>query len=185
MKVTVEVDLAPFNVPDTVAVKGNAGLKQNGFVESRSMHLSELGAETLSGLCEEFKDAVFAKAGKGSRSRQQELNKILGELIKDLSEDPWLLDEPTLEPLVGRLKKLVFCEPPTKPKHDDLYDAIKMAREGLPHGFTITLSIQRGSAMIKLEHPNGDFKDDFDNDTLCADIVEAFEIAIKTITVGE
>jgi len=64
MKAVIEIELVPFKVPDKVAVKGNAELKQVGFEENRSIHVSELDVETLNQLCDEFKRNVMIKAGK-------------------------------------------------------------------------------------------------------------------------
>lgn len=64
MKVSISLELASFSVPDSVAVKGNIGLKQQGFEAQRKIHLSELSRETLVALCEEFTGSVLAKAAK-------------------------------------------------------------------------------------------------------------------------
>ncbi len=64
MKVSVEVELAPFKVPDSVSVKGTPALKQHGFTAQRKMHLSELSREALEKLCDDFQNEVFKKAGK-------------------------------------------------------------------------------------------------------------------------
>lgn len=63
MKTTIEVDIAPFKVPDKVAIKGSKMLKGEGFIENRALHLKELDEETLDTLCKEFRAAVFTKAG--------------------------------------------------------------------------------------------------------------------------
>lgn len=64
MKASVELELAPFSVPDHVSVKGNAQLKQQGFTANRQLHLTELRREVLEKLCEDFKNSILEKAGK-------------------------------------------------------------------------------------------------------------------------
>ncbi len=59
MKVKIETELKPFTVPNYVIKKGD---------HDSSYHLSELSAEDLEIMCDEFKQAVFEKAGK-SRPR--------------------------------------------------------------------------------------------------------------------
>lgn len=65
MKATIEVKIQPFQVPDFVLAETEAKLKQEGMVETPKYALSELSADTLEELCEEFKKSVFEKAGKG------------------------------------------------------------------------------------------------------------------------
>jgi len=62
MEAIIEMELVPFNVPDVVYVKEKPTLRQQGLVEGRKIHLSELDAETLDTLCFEFRKAVFQKA---------------------------------------------------------------------------------------------------------------------------
>ena len=38
--------------------------KENGFSEARKFHLSEVDAETLSKMCDDFRSEIFKKAGK-------------------------------------------------------------------------------------------------------------------------
>ena len=64
MKVNVELELLPFNVPNYVLVKEEPRPKQEGFAEGKKFHISELGSETLLKLCNQFKNDVFRKAGK-------------------------------------------------------------------------------------------------------------------------
>lgn len=66
MKASIEVKLKPFNVPNFVLVDEPLKERQDGFSEGRKYALSELDAETLEALCWEFKQEVFAKAGKQS-----------------------------------------------------------------------------------------------------------------------
>ncbi len=68
MKISVKVEIAPFKVPDKVDVKGSGSLKQAGFTDQRTLHLSELDLDTLGKLCDEFRVAVFKKAGEVRRS---------------------------------------------------------------------------------------------------------------------
>lgn len=64
MKVTVEVKLKSFTVPNYVLVDEPPRPREEGFLEGRKYALSELDALTLEKLCDEFTQAVFNKAGK-------------------------------------------------------------------------------------------------------------------------
>ena len=63
MKITYEVEIHPFNVPNFVVPVSKAGFKQDGIVIKDGVPLSELSQETLRHLCEDFTNAVFDKAG--------------------------------------------------------------------------------------------------------------------------
>lgn len=58
------IDLQPFTVPNFVRPIAPRRMRQEGFVETQAIPLSELDAATLDAMCDEFKKAVFAKAGK-------------------------------------------------------------------------------------------------------------------------
>lgn len=63
---TIKVELQPFTVPNYVLVGSKSGLHQDGaWFDGLKYHISELSSETLSELCDEFRDAVFAKAARG------------------------------------------------------------------------------------------------------------------------
>lgn len=64
MKAKIEITLKPFQVPNFVLTEQEAGLRQEGMIESPKYALSELSAETLDALCEQFTNEVFKKAGK-------------------------------------------------------------------------------------------------------------------------
>jgi hypothetical protein len=64
MKITLEINLQPFTVPDFVLAEESPKERQEGFSEGRKYELHELSAETLEALCWKFKQEVFAKAGK-------------------------------------------------------------------------------------------------------------------------
>jgi len=64
MRATLQVELQPFLVPNFVRAVGKVGLKQDGLQELPGYPLSDLDAETLSRLCDDFRDEVFKKAGK-------------------------------------------------------------------------------------------------------------------------
>lgn len=64
MSIKIDLELRPFEVPNYVSVNESPSARQEGFIEGRKFHLSELDEETLSGLCDEFRAQVFAKAGK-------------------------------------------------------------------------------------------------------------------------
>lgn len=56
--------LRPFTVPNFVIVEVPPRLRQEGFREAPTLALAELDAGTLSGLCDQFRAAVFKKADK-------------------------------------------------------------------------------------------------------------------------
>lgn len=64
MKVTVEVELKPFIVPNYALQVSKSGKREDGFIEDQKFHLSDLDPITLSNLCDEFRREVFRKAGK-------------------------------------------------------------------------------------------------------------------------
>jgi hypothetical protein len=64
MTATVNVELAPFSVPEVAFVQSSARLKHAGLASAVGFSLSELDAETLSSLCDEWRASVFGIAGK-------------------------------------------------------------------------------------------------------------------------
>ncbi len=64
MKVSVDVTLRPFTVPNFVLIEEKERPRSEGFVEPQKFALGDLSSETLEKLCEEFTDSVFKKAGK-------------------------------------------------------------------------------------------------------------------------
>ncbi len=64
MKTTIEIKLKPFTVPNFVLVDEDRRLRQEGVIESRNFHLSEIDECTLSKMCNDFRNEVFKKAGK-------------------------------------------------------------------------------------------------------------------------
>lgn len=74
MKITVDVELQPFEVPVYVNVVEPPKLKQAGFSKLRQIPLSELDAKTLHYLCEEFRCSVFRVAGKEFPDNLEALN---------------------------------------------------------------------------------------------------------------
>lgn len=56
---SIELRLLNFAVPDSVSI-GTSG----PFSDLPSVPLSDVGAQALDDLCEEFRKAVFSKAGK-------------------------------------------------------------------------------------------------------------------------
>jgi len=63
-KITKDVELLPFRVPNYVIQKMPVRPRQEGFHEAPKYHLSELDTETLISLCDQFKVAVLIKAGQ-------------------------------------------------------------------------------------------------------------------------
>lgn len=64
MKVNIEVDLKPFQVPNFVIAEDSPSKKQEGFKKAPQYHLSDLDSNTLEILCAQFRREVFKKAGK-------------------------------------------------------------------------------------------------------------------------
>lgn len=62
--ITKSVELQPFMTPNYVIQKMPPRPRQEGFVEAPKYHLSEVEADVLAKLCDEFRAAVFAKAEK-------------------------------------------------------------------------------------------------------------------------
>ena len=62
--VQIKMQIRPFSIPAFVRIETPPRPRQDGLQESPSMALEELSAEVLSSLCDEFRAAVFAKAGK-------------------------------------------------------------------------------------------------------------------------
>lgn len=58
------VNLRPFSVPSYVIQEVPPRTRQEGIVEAPTYRLDELDAETLAAMCDEFRRAVFHKAGK-------------------------------------------------------------------------------------------------------------------------
>jgi hypothetical protein len=65
MKTKIEVDLAPFTVPNFVRVE-----EEDTGKERTAIALSELDSLTLDQMCREFRDNVFKKAGKQTPPEQ-------------------------------------------------------------------------------------------------------------------
>jgi len=65
MKATIEIELHPFTVPNFVIRKPRARREsEEKDSSSFSYALDELDANTLERMCDDFRDAVFKKAGK-------------------------------------------------------------------------------------------------------------------------
>lgn len=64
LKTTIEVELQPFTVPDKVYAVAPEGTRQGGFVAPTSFWLSDLDADTLDTMCNEFRREVFKRTGK-------------------------------------------------------------------------------------------------------------------------
>ena len=62
--ITLMVELQPFNVPNYVIQQMPPGKREDGWKEAPKYKLSEVSEVTLSKLCDDFRRAVFEKAGK-------------------------------------------------------------------------------------------------------------------------
>lgn len=58
-----EVELLPFQTPNYVIVAMPSGRRQDGFKEAPKLALHELSQETLSKMCDQFREDVMRKAG--------------------------------------------------------------------------------------------------------------------------
>lgn len=61
---TIAINLQPFNVPNYAVVQKSPGRREDGFKAAQTIPLSEVGADALRTLCENFCIEVFTKAGK-------------------------------------------------------------------------------------------------------------------------
>ena len=60
----VKLELVPLQIPDVVYIKQKPGLRQDGIKANvQSIPIKDLDVETLTGLVEEFRAGLFAKAG--------------------------------------------------------------------------------------------------------------------------
>lgn len=59
-----KLKLQPFRVPNYVLADAPARPRHEGYVETPKFALGELDDETLAELCDDFRRAVFAKAGR-------------------------------------------------------------------------------------------------------------------------
>lgn len=64
MKINIKMEIVPFDVPDTVTIKGSPKPREQGFTEGKRLLLSELDNNTLNLLCDQFLKEVFEKARK-------------------------------------------------------------------------------------------------------------------------
>ena len=63
MKITYELELKPFSVPNFVIPVTPVRPRQDGFKPVEGIALKELSFATLEKLCEEFTETVMMKAG--------------------------------------------------------------------------------------------------------------------------
>lgn len=70
MKVSIQVELEPFEVPDFVVAVSEPGVRQDGMQPKQKYPLRNLDSYTLEKLCDDFRSEVFLRAGK-SRPPQQ------------------------------------------------------------------------------------------------------------------
>lgn len=60
----MKLKLQPFSTPNFVLAQMPARLRQDGIVEGPKWALSEVDADVLAELCDDFRAEVFGKAGK-------------------------------------------------------------------------------------------------------------------------
>ena len=63
-EISIKIKIHPFNVPSFVVREVKARPREEGFQEAPGIPLSDIDAVTLDEMCNEFANAVFAKAGK-------------------------------------------------------------------------------------------------------------------------
>jgi hypothetical protein len=86
MSVKIELKLRPFPIPDGVVIDRPPGLRQDGFIPAPVLKLGELDEETLEQLCEQFREAVYKKAGKESPKLKVERAQALAAKEKAVVE---------------------------------------------------------------------------------------------------
>jgi len=59
----IQIEVAPFPVPDHVDIIRAPGKRQDGFKQNDPIPLSELSRDELDGLIAEFAQSVYSKAG--------------------------------------------------------------------------------------------------------------------------
>jgi len=64
--ITIKIKVRPFTVPNFILIDMPPKPRQDGIhdLQENKLSLSDLDASTLHEMCEEFANAVFAKAGK-------------------------------------------------------------------------------------------------------------------------
>lgn len=60
----MKIKLRPFSIPNFVIQEMPPRTKQEGFSNAPSYYLSEVDAETLSDMCDKFREEIFKKAQK-------------------------------------------------------------------------------------------------------------------------
>lgn len=60
----IEIKLQPFTTPNFVIAQVPPQPREHGFAQAPSFPLSEVDADSLSVMCDEFRAEVFKKAGK-------------------------------------------------------------------------------------------------------------------------
>jgi hypothetical protein len=59
----IQIEVAPFPVPDSVTILRPPGKRQDGFKQNDVIPLGELSRDELDGLIAEFAQSVYSKAG--------------------------------------------------------------------------------------------------------------------------
>jgi hypothetical protein len=60
----MKVDLNPWMTPNFVTGKVSPRARQEGMTEGPKWHISDVDADTLSQMCDDFRAEIFKKAGK-------------------------------------------------------------------------------------------------------------------------
>ena len=67
----MKIDVQPWQTPNYVIGKMPSRPRQDGFIEGPKWALSEVDADVLAKLCDQFRAEVFRKAGKPDPSSSQ------------------------------------------------------------------------------------------------------------------
>lgn len=76
----MKLKLQPFTTPNFVIATRPPGTRREGIQEAPKWALSDVDADTLAKLCDEFRAEVFKKAGKddpAQRNTYRELEKLI------------------------------------------------------------------------------------------------------------
>lgn len=60
----MKIELVPWQTPNFVTMKVPPRPREEGFQQAPTFPLSEVDAETLAQMCDDFRASVFEKAGK-------------------------------------------------------------------------------------------------------------------------
>lgn len=77
----INLDIQPFDVPDSVSLITKPGKRSDGFKPSPKFLISELDSKILSEMCNEFRKNVFEKANKKDPHLTDQEPRMFGHII--------------------------------------------------------------------------------------------------------